>query len=373
MMENATSEQELLQKAVERLRSMLPTTWNVAASNRKLTAATGDVIQVEAMIEVTTQQQGMLLFLVEARRSLEPREAEQAFSGSVRRYRALTPYPILVVAPWISARTRELLTQERINYLDLTGNARIEVVNPALFLSHQGADRDPNPASRKARVRGPRSGRLVRFLVDISPPYTVGEIASATRLTAGYISRLLDSLDDEALIGRGRRGQVISTDVQALLRRWTETYDVFKSNRFSSFVAPRGPADLLERIGSSVLSEQTVVTGSFAAVRLAPVAAPALLVTYASEPDEIVQAFGLLPADRGANVVLLRPFDEVVWERTKLDGGVRYAAPSQVAADCLTGDGRMPTEGEALVDWMTQNESAWRAPSLAAAQKDGES
>jgi hypothetical protein len=40
--------------------------------------------------------------------------------------------------------------------------------------------------------------------------------------------------------------------------------------------------------------------------------------------------------------------------------GLRYAAPSQVAVDLLTGPGRSPSEGEALLDWMGDNERQWR-------------
>ena len=62
--------------------------------------------------------------------------------------------------------------------------------------------------------------------------------------------------------------------------------------------------------------------------------------------------------------MLLRPFDEVVWERTTVADGVSYVSPSQVAVDCLTGNGRMPSEGEALMTWMVENEAEWRTPSV---------
>jgi hypothetical protein len=80
--------------------------------------------------------------------------------------------------------------------------------------------------------------------------------------------------------------------------------------------------------------------------------------------ERTASAFGLLPADRGANVVLLRPFDDVVWERTMVEDRVSYVSPSQVAVDCLTGNGRMPSEGEALLTWMVGNEEEWRMASV---------
>ncbi|MGA7173131.1 MAG: hypothetical protein WCB86_05575 [Candidatus Dormiibacterota bacterium] len=76
-------------------------------------------------------------------------------------------------------------------------------------------------------------------------------------------------------------------------------------------------------------------------------------------------AHGLLPADRGANLILLQPFDPVVFDPTSTQGPITYAAPSQVAVDCPTGNGRMPSEGDALIDWMVQSQAQWRRPGLA--------
>ncbi len=70
-----------------------------------------------------------------------------------------------------------------------------------------------------------------------------------------------------------------------------------------------------------------------------------------------------LPADEGSNVIMLRPYDPVVWDRTSGED-LLFAAPSQIALDCLTGNGRMPAEGEALLAWMTENESRWRLSSI---------
>jgi hypothetical protein len=49
-----------------------------------------------------------------------------------------------------------------------------------------------------------------------------------------------------------------------------------------------------------------------------------------------------------------------VFERTWEEAGSVFAALSQVAVDCLTGPDRMPSEGEALIEWMAANEQAWR-------------
>ena len=362
----ATTENDLVDAAVAWLGESLPDSWQVGRSQRTMADAPEAARALNAAIDIRANNGTSTTVAVEARRSFSPRDAELLFSGVARSLRALASHiPVLVVAPWLSSRTQELLTAEDINYLDLAGNARLQLDNPTVYLKSIGAQRNPAPAARgQARVRGPKAGRLVRLLADVLPPYGVREIAATANLNPGYVSRLLDALDREALIDRDRRGPVRSVDVAALLRRWAESYDVFKTNNATAFIAPAGPSAVLERLTQGVDGANVAITGSFAAVRRAPVAAPAFLTLYCDDATAVADELRLLPADAGANVALLRPFDPIVWTRTERDGDLVYAAVSQVAVDCLTGNGRMPAEGEALLGWMAEDESRWRATAL---------
>jgi hypothetical protein len=358
----------LIDEAVVRLSEWLPSGWSAERVERQVV---GPYSQVSSHIETVVDLRGSnanATFAVEAKRSFEPRDVERLLPGLSRTLRSLAGnVPLLVVAPWLSARTQQLLRDEGINYIDLTGNAWIRLDWPALFVRNVGSDRNPTPQPRGvARVRGAKAGRLVRTLIDVRPPYGVGDLAAVTGLTAGYISRLLDALDRDALVDRSSRGEVVSVDYPALLRRWVETYDVLKSNNPRRYLAPEGAKKAIERLRNIEPDIRSAITGSFAAVRWAPIAAPALLLLYVDDEPATTEALQLLPTDDGANVVLLRPFDPVVWDRTVRNDGVNYVAPSQAAADCLTGTGRMPAEGEALIEWLTQNEARWQRASLRA-------
>jgi hypothetical protein len=364
-----SEEKNLIERALSWFRSNMPKTWNIESMSQTI-ASPGpfqSARTVDNLINITPPQGGGVNFLVEAKSNFAPRDAERFLTGMARQLRILNPnYPILVVAPWLSERTQEILIAEDINYLDFTGNVRIALNYPPVFITSKGTSRNPQPSPRSAaRLNGPKAGRLVRLLVDVTPPYGVSQIAEATGLTLGYVSRLLTSLNEDAIIERARRGQVVSVNIPQLLRRWTQTYDIFKSNGTSSFVAPQGPESVLDNLAAATWKfSNVIVTGSFSAVRFAPVAAPSLLVMYSSEPTNLAKELRLLPADRGSNVVLLDPFDEVVWANSSEESGVRYVSAGQTAADCLTGNGRMPAEGEALTTWMVDNESKWRVPSI---------
>jgi hypothetical protein len=359
-------ETQILEQAVAWLEERLPRGWTVEGSSRQTLDL--NVRPDDAQITLQGPNGTMTAIAVEVRRVLEPRTVVSLLSSEVRRARRMGAHmPLLVVAPWLSERTQLLLAEQEVSYIDLTGNALLRIDNPPFYLQSAGAARGPAPRDkRKAQLRGPKAARLIRLLIDVRPPYGVRELAGATGLTPGYVSRLLETLDREALIERASRGPVESVDIAGLLRRWASSYDVFRSNESLSLIAPSGIEAFLEAsLRAEPTDSEIVITGSFAAAAtMAPIAAPSLLVAYCERPRQVAEENGLLPSEEGANVVLLSPFDPVAEERTSFRDHLTYAAPSQIAVDCLTGNGRMPAEGEALLGWMIENEATWRGPGL---------
>src|SRR5450755_236002 len=356
-------ENEPADQIVAWLRARLPASWEVALTSRAELAGVSDG-RVDAAIDIRGSNGTYTTVVVEIKQAFGPRDVERFQASQGRILRTLTAHiPRMVFAPWLSERTQGLLRADGINYLDLTGNAFVRLENPTVYIETTGAKRDPAPLARgKARVQGPKAGRLIRTLVDVRPPYGVRDLAAAAHLTAGYVSRLLDALDDSALIKRSPKGRVDDVDVPNLLKRWTDSYDVFRTNKATTYLAPAGATHALRQLPS--VESRVAVTGSFAAVRLAPVAAPALLTLYSDNATALAGELGLVPADEGANVAVLRPYDPVVWERTTTDAGTAFVTPSQVALDCLTGNGRMPAEGEAVLQWMLAHEELWRLQTL---------
>lgn len=303
------------------------------------------------------------------------REAEQMAGGLTRRFRdALPDKAVIVVSAHLAPRTRAALIENRFGYVDLTGNVHVVLRNPAVYLHTDGAQRQPARAGkpRSAPLGGARAGRLARVLAEVDPPYGVVELAAATGLSRGYVSRLIDRLFDEGLVQRESRGPVTSVDWVALLLERSEHVRLIDPTKVKSYLSPSGPRAAFERLSRApAVAASVVVTGSFGAVRKAPVAAPALLAMYVEPNNEsaverVVDAMGLLPADEAADVALIDPADEAVLQGTWSEDGVRFVNLPQMAVDCLSGTGRMPAEGNALLDWMSANPAEWRVDSLAA-------
>lgn len=365
MMANMTSERTLVDQAIAWLADELGpgSGFTIERSPRTVPGSIpGKQEAIDALVDIRTQT-GNASFFVEAKSSFAPRDVDRILGGRASLIARIAYLRFLVIAPWLSPRTREVLTEHNISYIDLSGNCRIQTESPPLYIRIDGAQKDPRPSrERVARLRGPRAARLVRILAEVAPPYGVRELAEKANLTPGYVSQLLETLGRDALVERDAKGQVVSVDYVRVLRRYAQTYDLLRANDAATYIANLGTSRTVEALSS--LPTPTAVTGSFAAARIAPIAAPTLLALYCADRDDTAQRLNLLPADEGANVVLLRPFDAVVWDRTVPVDGARDVAPVQAALDCLTGNGRMPSEGEALIDWLVTNESTWRKRTL---------
>ncbi len=341
----------LVDQATRALAMRLPARWAVRS-----VGMTGRDTGVDAVVGVTAPDDTTASVTVICKKSLNP----QAVTLLVERLGpSANPSDVLVVSPYLSASTRERLRDRGLNYLDLTGNVRIAITTPGLFIETQGATQDPDREERPARtLRGAKTGRIVRALIDCKQPPGVRELAELTGLDAGYVSRVMALLETEALVTRVGRGRLESVDWPKLLRRWAEEAPITARGIAGMYLDPRGTANLVKRLAGS--TEQYAITGSLAAAHLAPIAPTRLAVVWVRDAQAAAVRLGLTSVEVGANVMLLEPRDEGVLTGAAVRDGVSYAAPSQAAADLLTSPGRGPAEGEELIAWMQANEEAWR-------------
>ncbi len=353
-MGNMATETGLIQRGLKVLEERLPPRWRAAW--QKVAWARNDR-WYDGMLRVTAPDGRRASMAVEAKSRIEPRDALRIAGLAVR----LQDTPLLVLSPFLSVGTREMLREANLNWLDLTGNVRLVLQDPGLFIATDGARKQPSGGGRPARsLKGVIAGRLVRALLAASPPVGVSELAQRAQIDAGYVSRVLDLLDDAAAIERGPRGRVDRMDRVRLLRRWAADAPLDKRGEQAVFLEPRGLPVLIDRLRSAPL--RYAITGSLTAQRWAPVAPPRLAQVYVdAAPPDAAARLELRPTESGGNVQLIRPRDETLFEESKVgEDGLTYASPVQVAADLLTSPGRGPAEGEELLRWMAEREEPWR-------------
>ncbi len=351
------TERRIASSVEELLAETLPNGWSLRSDSD----AKVERFRVDLLIEVTSPSGQTADLAIEIKRMMEPRLVDAAANQISMLAAELGPTAVPVVAAdYLSPRSRKLLEDRGVGYVDTTGNVRLTVPTPGLFISAIGAERDPWPRESSLQsIGGPGASRALRALVDSSPPFGVRELAGSTSASAPTISRVLELLEREGIAKRESRGPVLSLDWQAAIRRWAEDYEQMGSNAAIAFLEPRGIPELEKKLSRADLIY--AATGAFAAQRFDPIAPARIATLYVDDVTEAARRLHLREADAGTNVVLLEPFDQVVFEGVTSRDGLQCVAPSQLAVDLLTGPGREPSQGEEMLRWMEENQDAWRS------------
>jgi Transcriptional regulator, AbiEi antitoxin, Type IV TA system len=364
---NLQSEGEILAAALDQVRTRLPGGWELDPQ-----APDGALFGPDAVVALNPPNGSGALLVVDVKRSIVTRELQpvvdqlQTFAAAAAQRDRKKPAPVtpMVVARYLSPPLQGWLAQRNVPYADATGNLRIALDRPAIFVRDVGATNDPwrGPGRPKGNLTGEAPARVVRALADFRPPYSVPKVIELSGASSGATYRVVAFLEDQALLVRSAGGPIENVPWRPILDRWAKDYGFIRTNAVQNYLAPRGLGDLMASLATLPPEDelQYAVTGTLAAQRWAAYAPPRNAMIYAARPSILASRLGLREVDAGANVLLAKNAYKVVFDRTDSFENVTIAAASQVAVDLMTGPGRNPAEAEALLDWMEANEDVWR-------------
>lgn len=362
----------LLDEVIRRLASELPAGWRMEGLRRESRSGAERVAErdyrsdgiVDAFVDIVAGKLRTTL-AIEVREQFEARDATRvlmAFDNEPQMNWLERPsrWQRMLITRFLSPRARDLLVAKGWSYADATGNVRIAVESPALFIKLNGSERDPAPEARPLRsLRGPVAARIIRELIDRKPPYGVRELAFRSLTSAAMASRVVALLEREAIVDKDGRGPILGVNWRALLARWAEEYQFQRFNRVERYIALRGFAPMFEQL--RVTGRRYAITGPLFAERRRTLASSRLAMIYTDDVPALARELELGPSGAVANVLLAEPGDAVVYQRMKQEDGLWFVAPSQAAADLMTSGDRNPRLAEALMEWMAENEDAWRS------------
>ena len=352
---------ELIRALVEALGAALPSAWSITSIPEARKAES----PMDAILALTAADGAAGTVLVEAKRVVEPRDVPSILR-QLESYRGADDARFLVTAPYLSPRVRDLLQGAGVGWFDATGNLRLQLDRPSVFIDRSGASRSPFTDADDRRLKslkGPGAARVVRALLDVKTPFGVRELAGVAEVGAATSSRVLELLVREDLVERAEDGRVLDVRKLSLARRWCADYGLASSNQAVPMLAARGIDQVLSGLrryeGTYAITAEAA-TRPYLLRGQAAVAPLALLTIYVPDATAAAGSLQLRPVERGANVVLVEPFDPVVYRGAKVKDRLTCAAPSQVVVDLLTGPGRAPEEGASLIEALASKDEGWR-------------
>lgn len=243
----------------------------------------------------------------------------------------------LLVAPRISTRTRGILADGGISWLEPDGDCRIAIGGLFIERSLGGGGRRESGAAETRFVADLFSGgalRIVRWLlVEPVRSWTLTDMASRARLTIGFVSRAFKTLARDAYVER-ERGSTRLLDRDALLDGWVAApapADV-PLERVS---LGDGPSAVLRRVRELEAPSPYAITAEAAAEQIAPRARFSRVEIYVDDPEAWDRALDLTPVPRGGNVLLIRPVDRGVFDGAFERDGLTLASRPQLYVDLV--------------------------------------
>jgi len=284
-------------------------------------------------------------------------------AGAIQKLRQLetltsTVVPVLAVRH-MTAGGRTYCENSSMNWLDLAGNASIQA--PGLYVYVEGRENPHKQGGRPSSVFAPKSSRIARWLLTHHDRYwSQRQIAEKTGMDEGFTSRIVGRLESSGYIRRNAEGQICVSNPDLLLDAWAEEYDFFKHQVHRGHMPARSSEDLLQTMASTMgqVGWQTAATGLSAAWLLSPFAGFRIVTFYLqrAESSRLPQLNEYLPGFRndspGANLWLVEPNDEGVFQGQQLLDGVCCAHPVQVWLDLKFHPERAPEAARHLRDQM---------------------
>lgn len=242
----------------------------------------------------------------------------------------------LVAVSFMRDSGKQACERAGASWLDLSGNAHI--VAPGLRVIVEGRPNQFPARGRPASVFAPKSSRVARFLLmHPGEARTQREIAHATGVSEGFVSRIVARLEEERYVTRDENGALRVKDPKLLLEAWREQYRFSKHTVIRGHVAARSGDALIRFVGDALEDEgiRHAATGLAAAWQLTRFATFRIATFYLeAEPDAGLEAkLGFRQDARGANLWLVVPNDAGVFDGAEERDAVRCVHPVQVYLD----------------------------------------
>jgi DNA-binding MarR family transcriptional regulator len=293
-------------------------------------------------------QVGPYKFLIERRLS----SATEAIAGGISRIelfrksaRDPDKFVPIVAVPYMGEVGRLLCQRAGVGWIDLSGNA--DLVAPGLKIHIEGRPNLFKQTGRPTDVFAPKSSRITRYLLTHPyGAYSIRGLARETEMDPGFTSRIISRLEAQGFVRRmvaktemGRRSDdiIVLRDPGLLLDAWRAEYKFFRHNVIAGHVAARASEEVVQNIDTRLRDAgvEYAATGLSGAALLTDFVGARLITFFLHEsPDErLLGELGFREDPRGANVWLVVPNDEGVFDGARDISGIRCAAPLQVYLD----------------------------------------
>ena len=223
----------------------------------------------------------------------------------------------MIVSPYLSPRSRAICIDHSVAYLDLFGNAHLDF--DSIYIDRVVADK-PKSESRALRsIFNPKAAAILRVMLrDPDRAWRVTDLAKKANASLGHVSNVRKALLEREWIEKQAEG-VVLLQPDALLKTWRENYRRPVGHRITGYTNLHGK-QLDERFSKAFSPDlqrpHAIYSLHSAAQWFAPFGRDGTHTFYTDESGAqfLQETLRLMPATKGANVVIHIPNDESLFD-----------------------------------------------------------
>jgi hypothetical protein len=252
-------------------------------------------------------------------------------------------YPVFV-APYISPQAASICESYNVGYLDFAGNCRLAF--DQVYIRRDGY---PNTSVQTRELRSLYSAKAERVLRALLTAgrraWKIQELANEAEVSLGQVANVKKLLSDREWIKNEPAGfafRSLGEAVLPLLQEWAVNYRASRNSSvdfYSLRSIPETEAELAA--ASRERNARLALTGFSGAARFAPAVRYQRISAYVDgEVEGVAERLGLKEVESGANVALIRPYDEGVFYGLREVEGSPVVSPVQLYLDLKQMRGR---------------------------------
>ena len=342
------NEQETLTALAEKLPNLLP---NMKIEDISLKVPADKGKRADAIVKVRTGDLNKYL-LIEVKSSGEPRIVKSSIY-QLKRFVGIDKgtYPVFA-APYVSAKSREILTSENIGYIDLIGDVYLKF-DSVLVDRISNKERETERRLKRG-IFATKATRIVRAILNNPESrWTNTGLANMCRMSPAGVYFVINQLEDKGYILREKDKSIRLVDPKRLLKDWATNWTVEKSKSARYFSFEKTPDEIISKIEkvTSGLNVKYALTGMAGASLVSPFVRYNDVWIYASgDVDSLITELDLRPTTSGANVRIFEPYDDGIFMDLRKIRGVNVVSDIQLYVDLFTYPARGQEQAEKLLE-----------------------
>ena len=262
-------------------------------------------------------------------------------------------YPVFV-SGYISERTRKLLKERDIGYMDLTGNIFLKFDD--VWMDRSAPESFKRERRALKQIIAPKATRVLRTLLTRpNEEMKITDLARLCSMSPGGIYWVVRLLEEKGYVERDSNKRVILIRPDELLDDWAKSWDIRKNSWTTYFSFEKNPEALMRKIAEFGNNRKldyafTLMAGSSL---VAPFVRFQDVWMYSdSDEKEWIEGLDLRPVTTGGNLMIIKPYDGGVFMDAQSIKDINVVSNIQLYVDLYNYAARGREQAEFLKERM---------------------